>query len=328
MTPSTTSPSADLHVVIGAGGGTGAALVHELHRRGLAVRAVTRSGSAPDLPPGTEIVQADAADAGSLRPAVAGAAVVYHAANVPYPRWVAELPGLTAAIRDATADAGAKLVFADNLYAYGPTTGAMTEATPAAATDRKGKLRAQLAADLLVAHQAGRLRVAIGRSPDYFGPAGANSTVGSQVFERIAAGQSARWLGSADAPHSITYLPDLAAGLVTLGTSDAADGRIWHLPITGSPTGREVVTAIERHLGRPVKLDVTGATLIRLLGIVSPMIREIGPLMYEWDRPYVSDPSAFVTAFGPVTTTPLAEATATTIDWFIAHAASGAHAGR
>ena len=129
MIPSTPSSATDLHVVIGAAGGTGAALVHELHRRGLAVRAVTRSGSAPDLPPGTQIVKADAANAASLRTAVAGAAIVYHAANVPYPRWVAELPGITAAIRDATADAGAKLVFADNLYAYGPTTGAMTEAT-------------------------------------------------------------------------------------------------------------------------------------------------------------------------------------------------------
>ena len=313
-------PPSGLHVVIGAGGGTGSALVAELVRRGVPVRAVTRTGSAAGLPAGVEIVAADASRAEALRPAVAGAGVVYHAANVPYPRWVAELPGITRAIADATAEAGAKLVFADNVYAYGPTDGPMTESTPEAATDRKGRLRAQLAADLLAMHRAGRVRVAIGRSPDYFGPAGANSTVGSQVFERVAAGQPARWLGSADVPHSVAFLPDLAAGLVTLGLSEAADGRVWHLPVTGSPTGRELVAAVERHLGRPVKLSVMGATTIRLLGIVSPMVREIGPLMFEWERPFVSDASAFAAAFGPVPTTPLDKAVAATVDWFAAEA--------
>ena len=78
----------------------------------------------------------------------------------------------------------------------------------------------------------------------------------------------------------------------------------------------------------PVKLAVTGTTLIRLLGIMSPMIREIGPLMYEWERPYVSDASAFMAAFGPVSTTLLTDAIAATMDWFAAAVPGPAHAGR
>ncbi len=42
-----------LHVVIGASGGTGGALVRELVRRGRRVRAVNRSGRMT-LPPGVE----------------------------------------------------------------------------------------------------------------------------------------------------------------------------------------------------------------------------------------------------------------------------------
>ena len=49
-----------------------------------------------------------------------GASVVYHAANPPYQRWLAEFPAMNAAIIDAVADAGAKLVFADNLYLLRP----------------------------------------------------------------------------------------------------------------------------------------------------------------------------------------------------------------
>jgi hypothetical protein len=46
------------HVVIGAGGGTGSAVVRELAGRGLQVRAVTRSGKG-DVPDGVEQVAAD-----------------------------------------------------------------------------------------------------------------------------------------------------------------------------------------------------------------------------------------------------------------------------
>ena len=46
------------HVVIGAGGGTGSAVLRELTGRDLRVRAVTRSGSG-DVPEGVEQVAAD-----------------------------------------------------------------------------------------------------------------------------------------------------------------------------------------------------------------------------------------------------------------------------
>src|SRR6187397_718830 len=48
------------HVVLGAAGGTGSAVVRELVTRGIRVRAVTRSGPA-DVPEGVEQVAADIA---------------------------------------------------------------------------------------------------------------------------------------------------------------------------------------------------------------------------------------------------------------------------
>lgn len=316
MPHSTFDTPATLHVVLGAGGGTGGALVAELTRRGIPVRAVTRSGASAGLPTGTPTVAADLADQAAVRRAIEGASVVHHAANPPYQRWLAEFPAMNAAITSAVADAGAKLVVADNLYMYGPTDGALHESTPQRATDRKGQLRMRLAADLLEAHAAGRLRVTIGRSSDYFGPGGRSSSIGQQLFAAAVAGKPARWLGSLDVPHSVSYLPDLAAALVTLGLSDEADGRAWHLPVAGSPTGRAFVAAIEGALGHPVKVSATSRTMVRLAGLVSPLIREIGPLMYQWERPFTSDTSAYEAAFGPSRTTPLDAAIATTVAWF------------
>jgi uncharacterized protein YbjT (DUF2867 family) len=65
------------HVVLGAAGGTGSAVVGELATRGLPVRAVTRGGTA-DVPDGVEQLAADVGTAEGARRACEGAAVVYH----------------------------------------------------------------------------------------------------------------------------------------------------------------------------------------------------------------------------------------------------------
>lgn len=149
-----TSPTGrdGLYVVLGATGGIGRAVVTEALARGRRVRAVSRSaGSAADLPAGTEVLGADLATPAGAAEAIAGAAVVVHAAQPAYTRWAQEFPGLTARIADATAAAGATLVFADNLYMYGLQPGGrpMVETTPAAAIDRKGRVRTAMATDLL-----------------------------------------------------------------------------------------------------------------------------------------------------------------------------------
>jgi nucleoside-diphosphate-sugar epimerase len=176
---------ADLHVVFGASGGAGGAIVRELRSRGQRVRAVTRSGGS-DLPTGVEAVRADAANRAETRRACEGATVVYHAVNVPYPAWAETLPPVMDGLIDAAGAAGATLVYADNLYAYGPVERPMTEETPAAATTRKGQLRARLAETLLAAHRAGTVRAVIGRGSDYYGPGGASVRRGRATLPRGA----------------------------------------------------------------------------------------------------------------------------------------------
>jgi NAD(P)-dependent dehydrogenase (short-subunit alcohol dehydrogenase family) len=70
-------PTDQLHVVLGATGGAGGALVRELAGRGHRVRAVSRKPAAA-LPEGVEQLTADAADPAQTRTACQGATVVYH----------------------------------------------------------------------------------------------------------------------------------------------------------------------------------------------------------------------------------------------------------
>jgi nucleoside-diphosphate-sugar epimerase len=308
-----------VHVVLGAQGGTGRAIVEELLRRELPVRTVSRR---PDdaAPPGVENVVADLSDPEATQVAIAGAAVVYHAANPPYHRWVEKFPDLNRSIVAATSSTSARLVYADNLYMYGPDAGIMTEDTPLHATDKKGRLRASLAEKLMLAHAAGELEVAIGRAPDYFGPGGTNSALGEPLFGAAIAGKTIRWVGDPDVPHSVAYLPDMARALVQLGLEPKAVGRIWHLPTNGAPTGRELVAAISAAAGHSLTVSATPRWLLQAIGTFRPQVREVASIYYQWDAPFVSSDDAFQAAFGPFTVMPLDEAVAQTLAWFEARA--------
>lgn len=304
-----------LHVVLGATGGTGGALVEELARRGHRVRAVSRNPAA-GLPEGVEPMAADAADPAQTRQACQGAAVVYHCVQPPYHRWVAEFPALTQSIAQAAASAGARLVFADNLYAYGPVQGPLTEELPALATTRKGRVRARTAESLLEAHRSGTLQVAIGRSSDYYGPGGTNSVVGDILFGAAVTGKRARWLGRLDMPHSLSYLPDMARALTTLGERPEALGEVWHLPAAEPLTGRQFVGLIATALGRPVRVTATSRLALRVAGVFDPQARETIEMLYQWERPFVVDASKFQGAFGPFEPTAHQPAVAATVAWF------------
>jgi len=82
------------HVVLGATGGAGRAIVAELASQGRRVRAVSRRATDP-WPKGVETVMADIMQADEVRKACRDAAVVYHAANVPYAQWQQVLPAMT-----------------------------------------------------------------------------------------------------------------------------------------------------------------------------------------------------------------------------------------
>jgi len=314
-----------LQVVLGAGGGTGRPIVEELAAQGRRVRAVARRPLS-GLPEGVEVVTADLMDPASVREAIGGASVLYHAAQPAYTQWLGNFERMNDSIAAAAGAASARLVFADNLYMYGPTGEPMTESTPQRATDKKGRLRTALAADLLQRHAHGELEVAIGRSSDYFGPYGTNTGLGDRVFGAAVAGKAASWAGRLDTPHSLSYLPDLARAIILLGDRDEAAGRAWHLPVTDPLSGREFLTRLFEVLGQSPRIRVDSTLVVRAAGLFSPQIREFGGVIYQWDRPWISDWSAYEAAFGPFRRTPLDEALASTLDWWRGHAAGEANA--
>jgi nucleoside-diphosphate-sugar epimerase len=307
-----TGPDTGLHVVLGASGGIGNALVHELVRRGRQVRAVNRGGDAR-VPAGVERMAADVERSEEARRACAGASVVHHAAQPPYGQWPERFPPMNDAVLAAAEAARAKLVFADNLYLYGPTDGPMREDTPQQPTGPKGRTRRALAAQLLAAHAQGRVRVTMGRISDYYGPGNGYSVIGALALEPAMRGKPMRWMGDLDRPHTLHYLEDAARGLAILGERDEADGRAWHVPAAPPITGRGFMELVNRGLDAPVKAGVMGPTLLRLGALFNAQARESRETLYQWTSPFVADTSAFEETFGSMVTTPHAIAIGATL---------------
>ncbi|MGH8631503.1 MAG: NAD-dependent epimerase/dehydratase family protein, partial [Burkholderiales bacterium] len=207
----------ELHVVFGAGP-LALAVMRALRQQDKRVRLINRSGWADfekDLE--TEVGGIDAANPAQAREVCEGAACVYHCIGLPYSEWE-QFPAIAKGIIEGAAFAGAPLIYGDNLYMYGPVSVAMHEDLPSAANTKKGRIRAEVAGQLLDAHRSGKVRVAIGRGSDFFGPyATQNTMMGSRVFAAALTRKAAQLVGNPDVLHTWTYIGDFGQALVRMG---------------------------------------------------------------------------------------------------------------
>jgi nucleoside-diphosphate-sugar epimerase len=286
-----------LHVVFGVGQ-VGRALVTHLAGLGVEVRAVSRRRPA-QLADRIDWRAADAADADAAAGAAKGATTVYQCLNAPYTVWAKQFPPLQHGVLAAAQRNDALLVSLENVYGYGPTGGIpMTEDTPLAATTVKGRTRAAMTNELLAAAESGRVRIAIGRAADFFGADVTESTLGKQVFANALAGRRADFLGDVDLPHTYSYVPDIVAGLATLGTDDRAVGHVWHLPGPETVTTRRVLDLIAAEVGHPVGVRSLPKLVVRALGLINPMMRSLAEMAYQFEEPFVLDTTKYESTFG------------------------------
>src|SRR5688500_4176668 len=168
---------------------------------------------------------------------------------------------------------------------------------------------------LMEAHSSGRVRLAIGRASDFFGPRDRESAAGEQVFGRAVQGESAQVAGDPGQPYTYTYAPDIGKGLVVLGEREEALGQAWHLPSPETLTTREFVETIFEEVGKPARIQVAPKILLRAIGLFNPGIRETIEMLYEFEEPFVADHSKFEEAFGEQAT-PLRESIRGTVRWY------------
>jgi nucleoside-diphosphate-sugar epimerase len=300
-------------IVIGAGP-VGTTIALQLAGAGRPVRLLTRSGSGP-AHPRIERMRADASDPAALAEAFAGATVVFdcmHASAYRSDVWAAELPRAERAVLEAAGGVGAVVVFPESLYAYGHVTGPITEESPRTAGFGKPAVRVEL----LAARAASPTPTISVAASDFYGPAVRTAHAGERMVAAVLAGRTLHVLGDPDAPHSWTYVPDLAAAMIR-----AADDRsLWdsflHAPTAPAVSQRELVARYAAAAGVAApKVAGLPSWALRAVGAVHRDTREMAEMLYQFRAPIVLDSSASEARLG-LAPTPLADGARATVEWW------------
>ncbi|MFM7872394.1 MAG: NAD-dependent epimerase/dehydratase family protein [Actinomycetota bacterium] len=302
------------HLIVGAGpvGSTTAVLLADLGHR---VTVLSRSGNGPTHP-GIDLVSGDANDVDTLTRHLDGSGALVNAANPPYHRWPQEWPPLHRAMCTAAERTGALLVVMDNLYAFGAKAAMpMRDGSPLHPTGHKGAVRAEMAKSLLDAHAAGTLRAALVRASDFYGPGVRNSAFGDRVVPNVIAGKKVSMLGSLDVPHSVSYMPDVAATFVAIVTRPEAAGQTWLVPNAPAVTQKEMVEAFARAAGTQAKVSALPRIAITIGGIAVPMLRELKETWYQFAEPFTTDSTRTEAELG-IGATPIEDGADATVAWW------------
>lgn len=278
------------YVVVGAGS-IGSSVASRLAGQGHSVTVVSRRGAGP----AHELISrtsADASDANRLGELSRASDAVFNCVNPKYHRWATDWPPIASALLSAAESSGAVLVTLANLYPYGEPTGPMSPDSPFLATYEKALVRATMWHDALAAHEQGRIRACEVRASDFLG-AGDQSVLGDRVIPKVLVGKSCRVLGDPDMPHSWTYTEDVASTLIACAQMPVAWGRAWHVPTNPAKSSREAINDIADAAAKPhVKVRSIPMPVLGLLGLFSPVVRELPTTMYQFKVPFVIDDEA------------------------------------
>jgi nucleoside-diphosphate-sugar epimerase len=286
-------------IVVFGYGPTGRATVARLLREGREV-AVSQRNKPSDLPEGAAFIASDAIVRDAVIAAAKGADQIVVAIGVPYVGkvWQETWPRAVGNFVAACETTGARMVFIDNLYMYGPQSAPLIEATPLSNYGVKPAARSVATRIWMEAAAAGRVRVASLRPPDFYGPGTGNSFLGDTSIGAMANGKAAMFIGSPDIRHDYAYVPDIGrAAASLLAAPDDAFGQVWHMPCAPTRTTREILAIAAEALGVPLRIRSIPEWSLPPLGLVSPFMRELREMRFTFDRPYLVDATKFKNRF-------------------------------
>ena len=297
--------------LFGAAGAIGQSIAAALRKAGRPYRLVGRS-RAPltksfGHDPLAEIVTWDPDDPESVRAAARGIDTIVYLVGVNY--WQFELhPQLMAkTLAGATAEGVARLLLIGTVYPYGrPRTDRVREDHPREPHTFKGRMRKAQEDLLLEADAAGRIKGAVLRLPDFYGP-GVDKSFLHAAFVAAIQGGAANMIGPLDKPHEFVFVPDVGPVVARLMETPLAWGHVWHLAGAGVTSQQAMVDEIARQVGRPVKVRAAGKWLLRVLGLFNPLMREMVEMHYLLTEPVIMDDSALQKLIGPIAKTPYEE---------------------
>lgn len=276
--------------IIGAAGAIGRSTADACQAAGQSVRLVGRTAGPLQAmaKPGDKVVLADVANAEGCAKALEGADTALYALGLPYTKAAfAAYPEMMRKFVTAAKAAGIKrAVLITNVYPYGrPQTAKVTEDHPRVPCSVKGEYRKQQEDIFLAAHgfEAVSLRL-----PDFYGPNVESSQL-TDVVKAARAGKTGNLLGPADQPHEFVFTPDVGPVVKALIEHSGPVSGAFNLAGAGVTSMRDLAALIYQAAGQPPKLRVMAPWMQGLVGLLMPVLQELGEMRYLLETPVLLD---------------------------------------
>jgi nucleoside-diphosphate-sugar epimerase len=290
-----------MQTILGAGGAIGIELAKALTSFTTDICLVSRHPK--KVNPTDKLMPADLLVAKNVSKAVKGSEVVYVTVGFPYnaKTWQKCWPKFIRDVIDACKEFDAKLVFFDNMYMYNPKyLNCMTEETPVKPVSKKGKVRAEVVKLIMDEVNTGALTALIARSADFYGPGiKSGSMLNETIIKPLILGGKANLLGSLQASHSYTFTPDAGKATALLGNTANAYNQVWHMPTAAGPfTALQWTWLIASEMGVKPRYHRINKYMVWILSFMSPVMKEILEMFYQYQSDYIFDSSKFEKRFG------------------------------
>jgi nucleoside-diphosphate-sugar epimerase len=294
--------------LFGAAGASGNSIAAALRDQKQPYRVVGRNRAELEksfgADPLAEIVTWNPDDPASVREACRGVSMLVYLIGVPYNHFELHPVLMQKTLDGAIAEGVERLVLIGTVYPYGrPRTAKVTEEHPREPHTFKGQKRKDQEEVLLKAHKEGRIKATILRLPDFYGPNVERSFL-DRLFKAAVSGGTADMIGPIDRPHEFVFVPDVGPVVLALAAEPEAYGKWWNFAGAGAITQREIADKVFALAGRPPKLRVAGKTMLRVIGLFNPFMREFVEMHYLISEPVLMDDTALHRLLGTVQKTP------------------------
>jgi nucleoside-diphosphate-sugar epimerase len=301
-------------VILGVNGHIGRATAEAFVAAGWDVTGMARSDRYRT--PGVRFVRGDSDSVADMRRAIGDAELVVNALNLPYHQWdQGRMEAQMGRVIEALGQSGKTMLFPGNIYNFSRTDRLVTPELAQRPETPRGAIRVRVEQLFEAAAMRGDIQAIILRAGDFYGPGSSGDWFDQAI---LSAKGKVQTMGAPGVGHSWAYLPDLARAFEALASLRSTLGPFERFHFAGNfVTPEAMAAAIVK--AAPVKLATSRFPLwmLRVLGLFSPMLREVGKMGYLWRHPMELRDQRLDALLGPDFNTPFEAAIAATLPSYL-----------
>lgn len=303
--------------ILGINGHIGRSAALAFLAAGWQVTGFGRSNKRPIA--GVAFAKGDADSVDDMRKAIGDSEVVVNALHLPYHQWdKGRMEALHSRVIAAMGTDGKTMMFPGTIYNYSATDRVVTPDLPQHPEMPRGEIRKRSEALMEAAATRGDIRVIVLRAGDFYGPDNIGDWFDQVVLREAGKGKLAL-MGTPGIAHSWAYLPDLGRAFEKLAwhRKELAAFENFHFAgnyVTPETMGAAMIAAAPV----PLRMGYFPRILFTIMGLASPIIREVGKMGYLWSNPMELRDERLDALLGPGFGTPFDEAIAASVRPFFA----------